>query len=92
MAWNQVSFILKQQPCEPLSYAHRAVVHAFVRMSEFNQFPTVSGLVIEPAEFAAEVGKFLVRRVFQFGFIAAEHARYIFRGLAQVIVFGVDNK
>lgn len=74
-----------------MTTAHRAVVNDFVRISEFKQFPTVSGLVIELTEFEAEVGKFLVRCVFQFDFIAAEHAPYIFRRLAQVSVFGVDN-
>ena len=59
--------------------------------SEFNQFPSVSGLFIEPAEFETVVGEFFIRRMFPFGFIAAEHIPYIFRGSVKVVVFGVDD-
>lgn len=59
--------------------------------SEFNQFPSVSGLFIEPTEFETVVGEFFIRRMFPFGFIAAEHIPYIFRGSVKVVVFGVDD-
>lgn len=80
--WNRDS------PRKPCSYACGG---CFAVHSEFNQFPSVSGLFIELADLEAVVGELFIRRMFPFGFIAAEHIPYIFRGSVKVVVFWVDD-
>ena len=59
-------------------------------VSEFNQFPSVSGFLIEPAELEAVVGELIVRRVLPFGVITAEDAFHMFR-LIEALIIMVDD-
>ena len=60
-------------------------------MSEFYQFPSVSGLFVEPAELEAVVGELLVRRVLPFGVITAEDAFHMLRRLIEALIIMVDD-
>ena len=68
------------------------MVHAWIRIvSEFDQFPSVSGLFIEPAELEAVVGELIVRRVLPFGVITAEDAFHMFCHLIEALIIMVDD-
>lgn len=78
----------RNQPCERFPYAHRAVIHAWIRIvSEFNQLPSVSGVLIEPAEFEAVVGELFIRPFLPFLFVIAVHASDHFSVMQGIFVF-----